>query len=117
MEKELENLQKENEELRMQIEAIELAKAKKEREELETKKLEQLRISIEDEVKKKYNLTSESKLVTTQDTQQSMNLQSNKSFDEFKTNYIDHMSKRGKNVKGKTYEQILEELSYGSVSR
>jgi len=114
---ELEVIQKENEDLRSQIEAIELAKAKKEKEELEAKKLEQLKINMEEEFKKKYNLTSDSKLVTTQDTQQSMNLQGEKSFEEFRNTYVEHAKKRGLDIKGRSYDEIMEELSYRSVSR
>jgi len=110
---ELENLKKQNLilELEQQQEIV-----KKQREELTSKEKAKLKEELREEIKKEYNLTATSRLQTTGTGQQSMNLAGDKSFEEFKAGYINRAQKRGLDIKGRTYAEILEDMSYRRVA-
>lgn len=110
---ELENLKKQNTilELEQQQEI-----AKKHQEELANKEREKIREEEREKIKKEYNLTATSRLQTTGTGQQSMNLAGDKSFEEFKAGYINRAQKRGLDIKGRTYAEILEDMSYRRVA-
>jgi len=110
---ELENLKKQN--LILELEQQQEI-AKKQREELTSKEKAKLKEELREEIKKEYNLTATSRLQTTGTNQQSMNLAGDKSFEEFKAGYIGRAQKAGKDIKGRTYAEILEEMSYRRVA-
>jgi len=61
------------------------------------------------------NMTATSRLQTTGGNQQSMNMGTDRGFEEFRAGYVERMQKRGMNIKGRTYAEIVEELSYHRV--
>jgi len=83
---ELQKVQKENEILRLELEIL--------------------------EKKKQLHSYGGSKLITSDNDSGSMNLQSGRSFEEFRDSYVERAQRKGLNIKGRNYEQIMEELSY-----
>lgn len=110
LEKELDMLKKQN--LAMELEH-EQEKQKKRQDELAAKEKEKLKQELRDEIKKEYNLTAQSRLPTqSNDGKQSMDMTANKSFEEFKANFVERSQKRGRDIKGRTYHEMLEEMVY-----
>jgi len=99
MQKSLEQLQAENEKLELEV-------TRMENEQLQ-KKLNTLRYGS--------NRNSGSKIFTNPDNQSMSMSDANQIFEEFAERYIDHAQKKGFDIKGRSYEQILEELSYRRV--
>jgi hypothetical protein len=116
MEKTLEQLEQELVELKRQNTLMELTreqeKQKQSQDELAKKEKDKLKEEMREEIKKEYNLTATSRLPA-QDTKQSMNLTSDKSFEEFKDGYIRRAKKRGMELKGISYAEMLENMSFG----
>jgi len=119
-EKTFEQLTQELEELKKQNLLLELEQqqeiAKKQKEEQANKEKEKLKEELREQIKKEYNLTATSRLQTTGTGQQSMNLAGDKTFEEFKAGYISRAQKRGLDIKGRTYAEILEDMSYRRVA-
>jgi len=73
-------------------------------------------LELSDRMKKSnMNLTATSRLDTTGTGQQSMNLGSDRGFEEFRAGYINRAQKKGLDIKGRTYAEIVEELCYHRV--
>ena len=74
--------------------------------------LREINDQLERKQKLEMNLTATSRLQTTGTGQQSMHLAGDRSFEEFRDGYIGRMQKRGLDIKGRTYAEIVEELCY-----
>jgi len=119
-ENKLEQLTQELKKIREENAVLELEQEREKqrihKEELANKEKTKLKEELREEIKKEYNLTATSRLQTTGTGQQSMNLAGDKTFEEFKAGYINRAQKRGLDIKGRTYAEILEDMSYRRVA-
>jgi len=107
---ELELLKKQNLELEIKKQKESLAK---EIERKNAEETEKLRSDMRAEIEKELLGKTESRIVS--EKPETLNA-SHDGFEEFKARYVQRQQKLGKDIKGRTYEQLMEEMQYGSVS-
>jgi len=118
----LEELRKENELLRKDIEAIELAKAKREQDEMKNKIEADKKLELQrhdEELLARHGVTSKSKIEDGGSTSQAMNLSKDNEHIEFGNNFIRRLKNRGYAVSDKPlgYDRLIEKLAYKEYAK
>jgi hypothetical protein len=110
----LEELRKENDRLKQELDAIELHKAKKEQEDLKAKLEAQKKVELEEhdkqliaKVKAELGIGVQSK---TPDTPQTAINQGRTGFEVYKEGWVKRNQARGRNIKGRSYTELLEDM-------
>jgi len=123
MNEELEQIRRENDELRKQVEAIELAREKAKNIEMQAKVEEQKKLDLQkhdDEliakVKAELGVNNKSK-INDNTTRTSMNLQRDNEHIEFGRSFIERRRNQGLKMEGLPYEKLLEKLAYKEYAK